>query len=67
MQGDKVVMHSCEEAYLPENYGVIWTCGDDEFTIGIGEYRFVHLEGYAFGHNGDFPVKYLQFVDINTR
>jgi hypothetical protein len=66
-QGDKVVMHSCEEAYFPENYGKIWTCADNEFTIGIGEYRYIRLEGYKFRNNGDIPVKFLQFVDLNTR
>ncbi|MFB5759016.1 hypothetical protein [Paenibacillus medicaginis] len=63
--GDRVVMHSCQEAYESENYGKVWTCKSDEFTVGIGEYRFVYLEGYKFGNNGDFPVNNLQYVNTD--
>lgn len=63
-KGDKVVMHSCEEAYFPEFHGKIWTCRGDEFIIGLGLYRYVHLEGYPYGTNGDFPVKNLQYVQL---
>jgi hypothetical protein len=65
-KGDKVVMHSCNEADIPENRGKIWTCKDDEFYIGLGAYRYVHLEGYKYGQNGDFLVRNLQYVDLEN-
>jgi hypothetical protein len=63
-KGNKVVMHSCEESYEEKNYGRIWTCASDEFTLGVGEWRYVYLEGYPYGNNGDFFVEHLHYVDL---
>jgi len=61
--GDKVVMHTCGEAYFPQNYGKVWTCRSDEEVRnegeGIYEQRVVFLEGFS----GCFATKYLQKVN----
>lgn len=50
-KGDQVVMHSCREADMPENKGVIFTCkNNDTGTV-------VLLEGF-----GVIEVKFLAIV-----
>lgn len=56
-KGDKVVMHSCHEASLPEYKGKVWTCfTDSKPTKWDGE--VVWLEGFS----GSFYCEYLQIV-----
>ncbi len=57
--GDKVVMHTCDEA---EHYeGRIWTCRSDQFKAANKE-QVVFLEGFS----GYFVADYLQKVDIQS-
>ncbi|MDX8364259.1 hypothetical protein [Cytobacillus sp. IB215665] len=57
-KGDKVVMHSCEEAI--KHNGKIWTCRTDEYERH-GE-RLVFLKNYS----GCFPIEYLQKVYLKS-
>ena len=56
-KGDKVVMHSCYEANLPEYKGKVWTCQTDSYLDKSNE-ELIFLEGFS----GCFFVKYLQQV-----
>ena len=58
-KGDKVVMHSCIEAQLPDHNGKIWTCQTDSF-LSKGNEDFVFLEGFS----GSFSTEYLQRVQL---
>ncbi|MFJ8528616.1 hypothetical protein [Bacillus sp. NPDC094106] len=64
-KGDKVVMHTCDEAKVYE--GKIWTCKSDEFVRGQEPYKqkLVFLEGFS----GAFCTEYLQVVkeDIHKK
>lgn len=57
-KGDKVVMHTCEEAKVYN--GKVWTCKSDEFIQGEKpfEQNLVFLEGFS----GSFCTEYLQIV-----
>ncbi|MDX8359617.1 hypothetical protein [Cytobacillus sp. IB215316] len=57
-KGDKVVMHSCDEAF--KHNGKIWTCRTDEYERH-GE-RLVFLKNYS----GCFPIEYLQKVYLKS-
>jgi hypothetical protein len=60
-KGNHVVMHTCEEANFPENYGKVWTCISDQFIEGVNEFNLVFLEGYP----NSFQVEYLQLVNLS--
>ncbi|MES5957513.1 hypothetical protein QCI42_29905 [Bacillus fungorum] len=55
-KGDKVIMHTCDEANY--YYNRIWTCKTDEFVKGKGMYKqnLVFLEGFS----GSFLTEYLR-------
>lgn len=57
-KGDKVVMHTCDEAKVYN--GKVWTCKSDEFIQGKKpfEQNLVFLEGVS----GSFCTEYLQIV-----
>lgn len=57
-KGDKVVMHTCDEAKVYN--GKIWICKSDEFVQGEipFEQNLVFLEGFS----GSFCTQYLQVV-----
>ncbi|MEI3892300.1 MULTISPECIES: hypothetical protein [unclassified Bacillus (in: firmicutes)] len=57
-KGDKVVMHTCDEAKAYN--GKIWTCKSDEFVQAEipFEQNLVFLEGFS----GSFCTQYLQVV-----
>ncbi|WP_413373230.1 hypothetical protein [Paenibacillus taichungensis] len=61
--GDKVVMHTCDEANFADYHGRIWTCGSNEWVSGEGVYaeRHVILDDWL---NGPFLTKYLQKVNV---
>lgn len=60
--GDKVVMHTCDEANFADYHGRIWICSSNEWVSGDGVYgeRKVKLEDW----NGPFLTKYLQKVNV---
>jgi hypothetical protein len=58
-KGEKVVMHSCIEAKIPEYNGKIWTCKTDSFT-DKANLEVVFLEGFS----GYFFCKFLQKVNL---
>jgi hypothetical protein len=56
-KGDKVVMHTCEEA---EHYdGKLWVCKSDEYKLHPKQdYTVIWLDEW------DFATKYLQKVEL---
>lgn len=56
-KGDKVIMHSCCEANIPNFKGKIWTCKTDSY-LDKGKQEVVFIEGF----NGCFIVEYLRPV-----
>lgn len=61
-KGDKVVMHTCEEASNPKYLGKIWTCKTDAFRHKGHDYCSIFLEGFS----GSFSAEFLQIVKVTS-
>ena len=60
-KGDKVVMHGCHEATLPQYKGKEWICKTDSYQRGNADYGYqdlVFLEGFS----GCFAAEYLKRI-----
>lgn len=54
-KGNKVIMHTCGEAYFAKYKNKVWTCQTDSF-LDRGKEDVVFLDGFS----GYFLAKYLR-------
>lgn len=55
-KGDKVVMHSCAEAFIKEYKNKVWTCLTDSFLAKSKE-EVVFLDGFSGYFSAEFLTK----------
>ena len=62
IKGDKVVMHTCIEATLPNYKDKIWVCETDSY-LNKSTYEDIELV-FLKGFSGCFATKFLTLIKV---